>query len=335
MRVSPIAPLNIRTLQSSVNFGSIFADCTSDKMEDYALEALFNNDVNTLKESQTRLMRELPVELAISKIVKPDEKTRIKILGSSDGSEAYSYAINLKETGKAKNAKILGVDIKPVMTEIAKTGKVLCSDIERDYANQTLLSGIEYSPLGGTGWDKHLKKTSRPENFEKLKTKYPYIRYMEFDPVAHKGIGRGIEWYEVNKKGLPDIEFKTGDMRDNLEFDENFDTEIYVIANSGGYVMQKDPMGFLDMFETIKRNKDNAEKKTGKNKNAYIVIGGLEAKVLYNQSAARYINMTPFEQQAYRDGLLARGFELLDEKELQSKGVSNPEKAAGKIYRAK
>lgn len=121
-----------------VSFKSVFADSRPDNQQLYAYYMNAVPEIFDLKAHSTRIFREVPSQLTMARILKPDEKSEVKILGCADGSEAWAYGIAFKEEmgEKAQDAvKILGVDIKPYMIELAKTGKIVCSDVERLYAD--------------------------------------------------------------------------------------------------------------------------------------------------------------------------------------------------------
>ena len=316
---------------NNLSFTSIFADAKPENEKVYALYTVTNPEFDELKSSSTRIFRELPAEYAIAKLLNQDKKTTIKVLGSSDGSEAYAYAIALKEVFKDKkaseNVKITAVEKKYPLTELAKTGRIVCSDIEKDYAVQNeKIQGK--SPLAGKGWDSYLIKSQRPKEFTKLLEKYPYLYFMENDPVVGKSIGSGLDWYEVNKEGLPEIKFETGDMRDYFTSDDEAEQEVYVVANSAAYLIENkgDPDEYCAMFEKIyNENK-------GKNKDVYIVTGNVEHK-LTNPNYSSPVGISRKTQQAIEQRIRNSGFKNVSEFKLRKKGIVSYKEAALKIYK--
>ncbi len=119
-------------IKNSPAFGSVCADADSYNQQDYAIYTLAHRGYNIIKSSSTRIFRELPSELAIAKLLNlnPNQKSQIKILGCSDGSEAWAHAITIKEVmgENAKNVDIQAVDKAPHMIEAAKTGYLVLSD---------------------------------------------------------------------------------------------------------------------------------------------------------------------------------------------------------------
>lgn len=338
MRVSPISFNN-----SSINnfnckpktknqptFTSIFADAKPETERAYAIYTMTHPNFSTLKSSSTRIFRELPSELAVSKLLDPNKKTQINVLGSSDGSEAFAYAITLKEAmgDKAKeNVKIKGVDLQKPLVELAKTGKIVCSDIEKKYASD-YEKELGKSPISGSGWNRHLKKTTRPDNFIQLAKKYPFLVYIENDPVVGKTIGNGLNWYEINQEGLPETAFETGDMRDYLTSTEGAEQEVYVVANSAAYLAEINPDEYVNLFKKI------ADENKGKNKDVYVVVGSVENK-LVNPRYSAALGIPRGKQQRMKTDILNAGFENVSEFKLRKKGIVPYKETAACIFKLK
>lgn len=312
--------LNKNTKQKTQSFGSFCADANATNQDDYAFYTLIHKDYFKMKGSSTRIFRELSSELAIAKLLNPKEKSEIKILGSADGSEAWAYAIAVKEAmgDNAKNVKVKGVDIAPYMTELSNTGCLVLSSIEKDYANNEIFVSHDKSPLKGKGWHKYLTKTERPEQFNETLKKYPYTKYIEFDPVVNKTIGNGLEWYDVNKEGLPDVQFECGDMRKSIKPNNDADNQVYVIANSAAYLLQENPNDFIKLFMDIKEENKNK-------KDVYVVVGNLENRFL-NSSVMGFVMSSHIN---------ALGFEHVSDKDLKKLGIKGNQEAASKIYKLK
>ncbi len=335
MRISPVGynrcPYNAvskKNISNQPSFTSIFADAKPETERAYAYYTLMSPDFSKLKGSSTRIFRELPAQLSIAKLLNPDKKTHIKVLGVSDGSEAFAYAIALKEAmgDKAKeNVRITGVDIQKPLIECAKTGRIVCSDIERKYAND-YEKDMGKSPIGGDNWEKYLKKTERPQEFNALIQKYPYLIYMENDPVVGKKIGRGLDWYEVNKEGLPEISFEAGDMRDYFTSTDDVEQEVYVVANSAAYLAESSPDDYIDMFRKI------AEENKGKNKDVYIVTGSVEGK-LVNPKYSKTIGISRQAQEKIKSAIANSGFENVSEFKLRKKGIIPYKETSTLIYK--
>lgn len=317
--------------KKQLSFKSIFADARPENERVYAMYTSLHPEFSILKSCSTRIFRELACELAISRMLDPNEKSEIKILGASDGSEAWAYAIALNEAmgDKAKeNVKISGVDIAPYMVEVAKTGKIVCSDIERVYANNTSDAPGAKSPIKGDGWEKYLIKSDAPEGFELMKKKYPCLKYMELDPVAVKQIGMGLDWYEVNKENLPEVTFKQGDMMDNIKCDEQAKNIVYVIANSSAYILEKSPEKFVELFEKIK------EENKGSGKKIYVVLGQVEYNIISPSGRIKGL-LAQNTKDFVRRRIKQLGFEKLPEKKYRKLGIVQEKEASEKIYQLK
>ena len=310
--------LSRANVEKTQSFGSFCADANQDNQNIYGIYTLSHPDFKKMKSSSTRIFRELSSELAISKLLNPNEKSEIKILGAADGSEAWAYAIAIKEAmgDNAKNVNIQGIDIAPYMTDLSNTGCLVLSSVEKQYANGTIFVSHDKSPLKGSGWHKYLTKTKRPESFNKTLEQYPYTRYIEYDPIVDKSIGKGLEWYEINKEGLPDVSFECADMRTSIKPNENTDNQVYVIANSAAYLLQENPNDFIKLFADIKeQNKDK--------KNVYVVVGNLENR-FFNSSMSGIIMGLEIN---------SLGFEHLSPKDLKRIGIKGNKEAAAKIYK--
>ncbi len=311
----------INNKTNSVAFTSVVSCALPENQDRYTAELMKNPDFREIKVHSTRPFRELATELAMVRMLDPDKKTRINILDCSDGSEAYAYAIALNEAfGKKAKEKfsIKGVDIAPYMIELAKTGKISCADAEKFYANYTPDDRLNSSPLKGNGWNKYLSKTSRPENFQNLVKQYPFLKYMEKDPVVGITLGRGMNWYEVNQKDLPQITFETGDMMMHTTSTKGMEAEVYVIANSAGYLLVENPDMFVYIFNNIKNaNKDN-------NKDVYVVAGELE-NIMLNTPVGNQAGISRAKQAEIKDMIDFLGFNKMSKDTSKVPFRSRPE----------
>ena len=321
----------INNTQQTTSFKSVLADSRPDNQSLYANWMYLVPEMMDLKAHSTRIFREVPSQLTMARILKPDEKSEVKILGCSDGSEAWAYGIAFKEEmgEKAQTAvKIHGVDIKPYMVELAKTGKIICSDVERRYADGSGERTKDDSPIKGSKRDKYLTKTSRPESMDDLCDKYPILNFMEYDPAVGKSLNRGLDWFEINKEGLPPITFEQGDLMDHLESDDESNNTVYVIANTAGYIMQEDPDKYIDIFRQIKENNE------GKDKDVYVLIGDVENRLL-SPTMSKLIGIPQGTQNKIRNSITELGFEKLSEHKIRKLGITNYKDAASKIYKLK
>lgn len=312
----------------AISFKSIFPDAHADNQGIYALYTISDPEFSELKKCSTRIFRELPSQLAIARLLKPEEKSEIKILGSSDGSEAWAYAIAAKEAmgEKAKeNVVVNGVDIAPYMVAMAKTGKIVCSDVEKKYADRTSDSPGGKSPLKGSGWDKYLKQSSEPSDYPNLLKQYPCLKYLKCDPVANKTIGKGFDWYEVNKEIIPSVTFKQGDMLENLTPDKDSQAVVYVVANSAGYLLERSARSYISLFEKIKEENKDSERKV------YVVIGDVELKAT-SDFGTKHMGLKQKELDQIRRALKQLGYENISQKKVRKLGVEKYDIASSKIY---
>lgn len=327
-KISNSSAKNMYNQTKNISFTSVISSALPQNQSLYMAELMKNPDFQEIKTHSTRPFRELATELAVINLLDPDKKTRINILGCSDGSEAYAYAIALNEAWgkKAKeNVTIKGVDLAPYMIELAKTGKISCAEVEKFYANYTPDNRLSSSPLKGRGWDKYLSETSRPENFTDLVKRYPFLRYMEKDPVAGITLGKGINWYKVNKEDLPQITFETGDMMKHTTSTKDTDAEVYVIANSGGYLLVENPDSYIYFFNNIKNaNKDSK-------RDVFVITGELENTML-NTPVGNQIGITSTKQAQIKDMIDFLGFKKMSKNTSNIPFNSKPE---NNIYKLK
>lgn len=313
----------------NISFKSVISSAVPQNQHHYQRFLYGNKDFAIIKQHSTRMFRELPTELAMTKLLDSDKKTQINVLGCSDGSEAYAYAIALKENWgeKAKrNVNIKGVDLSPYMIELARTGKISCAEVERLYANHTENNSGSKSPLKGEGWEKYLTKTTAPGNYAALKSNYPFLRFLEIDPVANISIGRGLNWYKINTQDLPDITFEVGNMMNHTNSTKEVDAEVYVIANSAGYLLDKNPDDFIFFFNNVRNaNKDN-------NKDIYVVTGDLE-RILLQTKIGNKLGISPRKQEQIMDMIDMLGFKKVSEQTLKKLGIGDFKEASCNIYR--
>jgi len=297
-------------MYNSVSFGSIYSHYRNDTYQKYQRAFETKPQEHQLKPYATRIFRELPTQLAVAKIIDSTRPATIRILGCSDGSEAYAYAIALAEENKGKS-KITAVDKEPFLIEMARTGHIVCADIEKEWSNNHQLQ--KGSPLAGSGWNKYLNKTDEPDNFKKLCEEYPILSQITSDKVAGISIGKGMDWYKVNQENLPKIDFVQGDMRDHLEPKDGNEQQIYVVSNSLGYLALDDPKEFLKVFVNI-------QNKNYKNDSVYVVLGDVEHQIFRQLPQARNV-------------VSILGFEPIDKQELKNKGVLEPDVASKNIWK--
>ena len=329
MQISPILNNNyynkINTCKKPA-FKSVLPDITPQNTFIYHILSSGDESFTQLRLSATRIFRALSSQNAITKLLPKNEKSEIKVLGCSDGSEAWAYAIMAKENmgENAKNVNIIGIDKADYLIETAKTGKIMCSDIEKKYAfNEFNVSGL-VSPLFAKGWDKYLTKCSRPKIVEILQQKHPCMQYIDFNPIERTTLGNGNNWYDINKEGLPKVSFKTGDIFNNLE-PENKSAKnvVYVVANTAAYILEQDPAKFVKLFYDIKEK--------NKRKNVYVVLGKMEYLVLKDPNQ-RY-KLSGNLRQIINYTLDSLGYKNISEDEAKKFGSTDYKEIAAKILK--
>lgn len=331
MQISKIAPIrnynyqikNLASLKNQPSFTSFCSDANGKTEPYYRDYTIKHKDYAKMKESSTRIFRDLPSQLAIANMLNPNQKSQIKILGCADGSEVWGYAIAIKEAmgENAKNVSIQGVDKAPYMIETAKTGCLVLSDVEHEYAQGENKAYKEKSPIEDEGWDNYLIKTQRPQGFDKITKEYPFMKYYENDPVVKKSIGSGLEWYEINKEGLPEVSFEQGDMLDYLKSDDEAQNVVYVMANSSAYVFQNNPNDFIKLFQRIKEN--------NKGKNVFVALGDIENMLLNSNRLG-----IPYRTRLALNGIIdALGFKHVSPYELRQLGILSDETTSNKLYK--
>ncbi len=148
------------------------------------------------------------------------------------------------------------------------------------------------------------------------------MKYLEYDPVMNKKIGSGLDWYEINKKGLPKISFECGDMFDYLKPDDEAQNVVYVVANSAAYLFE-DKNGFANYVSLF-----NQIKEKSRGKNVFVVIGNVEDKIL---NSGAYIN--EFNRLNINGYIEYLGFKNIPEKELEKLGIKSLDYVSTKIYK--
>ena len=270
-------------------FGAIYPDRCAKNIAQY--EKYYQDsadfDFYKLTFNTTNLFREVESQLELMDLLDPNKKTAVKVLGCSDGSEVYSYAIALAQKfgDKArKNFKVLGVDYDSAMIALARTKSLVLSEKESNTQDVDLNKITDcWINLAKCSY---LEKAKKPLEFDELKEMYPELRYVEYDPVSKSKIGNELNWYSAKSNILPEIEFKFDDMMNCLDSTESTEAEVYVVANSSGYFIQENNgiQKYLDIFREIKSQNES------KNKDVFVVIGDLELRALRNKFMDRYVD---------------------------------------------
>ena len=200
---------------------------------------------------------------------------------------------------------------------MAQTGCLILGDNEKEFGAEDFKNlGVKSPVYDSKGWNKYFEKTHEPASFPRIVNENPFIHAMTHDPVVRASIHNGLEWYKVKKEGLPEVTFKQADMLNSLDTNRQAKTMVYVMANSGSYVMGKNPYGFSNMMLDIKQKNQG--------KNVYVVFGYLEQSKLSDKSKlANFINC---QMDKY-------GFREIPIAELVSLGVTRPQNVKGLIYR--
>jgi len=303
-----------KKIYNQPSFSGIYANYGGDNTYTYLNAFRQNPQEHQLNSYATRIFRELPTTLAVAKLIQ-NKPTDIHILGCSDGSQSYAYAIVVKEELKDKtnSVRVIGVDKEPFLVEMAKTGYLVCTDQEKIWANDPVQSK---SPLAGEGWDKYLKiQKTAPPNFQELTKKYPVLNQITRDPVSSISIENGMHWYKVNKTGLPELSFIHDDMRNYVK--QSFSSarqQIYVVANSLGYLaLENHGRPLLNVLQNI-------QNQNYKNKSTYVILGNVEHQVFRKLSYLSYF-------------IAEMGFKPVSINELKQMGVKELDKAANNIWK--
>ncbi len=273
---------------------------------------------NPLAPSYTFMFREYPVQSAAVKLLKKDRPTTFKVLGCSDGSEAWTYAILSGNAFKDKNlVRVEAVDKEESLIELAKTGYLICSDKEKELATNSSVKDI---PLDEKSWGKIFKQTEEPPEFQGLVRRYPELADITSSKIfGDMSIGNGMEWQKINTERLPKVEFIAGDLRDYLESDT--EQTVYVMANSVCYIGEKEgPDKFVEIFEKIQNENYNKKGPT------YVVLGAVE------------LDFISKEEPCVWKFIERLGFEHVSQYELMQAGVKNNEfmeDVKTKIFRLK
>ncbi len=307
-------------LPSSINrpqFSGIYANLNPDNLMKYEIAKQQFPSEHKLRPYATRLFRELSTILGLTKVI-GNQPANIDILGCSDGSEAYAHAhaIAFKEHLGRKamsNIKIKGIDKQPFLVEMGKTGYLVCTDKEKEWANDSRRQPGH--PLANGGWNKYLeRKEEAPTNFKKLTDKYPELSQITRDTVSNISIGKGMDWYQVKTNDLPKIDFEVGDMKDYVKTSHSDKRlNVYVLSNAIAYIINEDQgASFLKILTEIRNNNPHKEK--------LVVLGGTEHQIFRQApQLLQYMKLL--------------GLEPVSEEELKRLGVKQIDKVYGDIWR--
>ncbi len=251
------------------------------------LDSKANADENhPLSGSTTLIFREQHVQSAIVKLLKKNMPTTFKVLGCSDGSEAWTYAILSSGAFKDKNlVRIQAVDKKESLIELAKTGYLICSDREKQHA-----TGLKDVPTEKNGWQKYFKQSEEPPEFKALVERYPELTDLTSGQIGGISIGKGMEWYKINQTRLPDVEFIKDDLRNHIA--SKTEQTVYVMANSICYIGENEGTDKLvEIFEKIQNENYNKKGAT------YVALGAVEIDFIdeHEPCVWKYIERLGFE----------------------------------------
>ncbi|MEB3286823.1 MAG: hypothetical protein VKJ04_04915 [Vampirovibrionales bacterium] len=260
---------------AAIRFSGIYANASPQKEREYSAAWEAHPEEHLLRPYATRIFRELPSMLAITRLTK-DRPADVHILGASDGSEAFAYAIAFKESRGHRahsEVKISAIDQQPYLVQLAKTGHLVCTDQERIWANDAKMN--PGNPLAGKGWEQYLEQANEPDIFADLTTRYPQLGQITRDLISDISIGKGMHWYRVKQEGLPTISFKQEDMQQYVRQTrgKQSNAQVYVLANAWGYLLQNPNMakGYEDFLKLIQNIRNN-----NIGKEIYLVTGQTE-----------------------------------------------------------
>ena len=148
-----------------------------------------------------------------------------------------------------------------------------------------------------------------------------FDKIIKEDPVVKKSIGSGLDWYEINKEGLPEVSFECADMRDCLKSDDEAQNVVYVMANSAAYVFQNNPNDFIKLFQQIRENNEG--------KNVFVALGDIENMLLNTNRLG-----IPFRTQLALNGIIdSLGFKHVSPYKLRQLGILADETTSNKLYK--
>lgn len=333
----PAATGNSNTTKTpSVNFAGIYANHSTNLNHQSYVDAFQRNpDQHLLRPFATSLFREFYASNAIGQLLKDGTPTRISILGCSDGSEARSYGLsaqqylNKKQAQDPKQIEINGIDREADLIGLANTGYMMITDLEK--ARQ-LQASNPLNPMHATFPGFFEAKQQTPEGFAQLVEASPggRLAQIEADTVSGIKAGNGMNWYKAKAKALPKTRFEINTIEDYVaKPPSEHPRQVYVLANSWGYMMVKDASNtaamLIDPQDKVKRQQFvkviQDLKKNNQGKDVILVVGDIERTILQRIDAIK--NVLPF-----------LGLKEMTVQEMRQAGITDsPEQVAGKLWK--
>lgn len=320
----------------AVNFAGIYANHSSNINHQSYVDAFQKTpEQHLLRPFATSLFREFYSSNAIGQLLKDGVPTRISILGCSDGSEARSYGLSAQQYLRKKQVQnpnqieINGIDREADLIGLANTGYLMITDLEK--ARQLQDSNPLNPPASGFPRFFEAKKQA-PEGFDKLveQSRDGRLAQIEVDTVSGIKVGNGMNWYKVKPKALPKTTFEVNTIEDYVaKAPSEHQRQVYVLANSWGYMMAKDASNtaamLIDPNDAVKRQQFikvvQDLKKNNSGKDVILVVGDIEKSILQRVPAIK--NVLPFI-----------GLKEMTVEEMRQAGITDsPERVAGKLWR--
>ena len=274
-----------------------------------------NPDLHRLSIGTTCLFREPESCKAVAALLRDKKPTAISIMGSSDGSEVYSYAIAINRANipfkTPKRITITAVEPEPNLSALNESSYIVCTDLEREIQKRV------NTPLNGV-WNKFFTKLRKPSQaLNKLLDDHADLMGITQDPVAGVHVGNHMDWYKVNRRNMPLISTQNITMEAYVkQIPSDHERQIFVLANSWNYLLAKDTRNTLNLRYDFSRNKIlqfmsviQDIKRQNQDKDVWIVLGNMEKRLFLK---------APF----LRSYLYQMGVRPLKAKELKAAGIS-------------
>jgi len=313
---------------SPIRFTSVYATMAAPGMADKYYDS-FEKHTHELATAVTALFREPECCKAIAMLLKDSKPTAVISIGSADGSEIISYGIyaslnNIPFTDP-QQLKFIAVEPHPGLHAVNKTGYLVCGGYEQEWVNQNILNGE---------WNKYLVYSKKPPKaYPEILKDYPEMAEYTHDSVAGISIGKGMEWYKVNRKTVPPVYVHKATMENYVKKPlTSHQRQIYILANSWAYLVAKPTKNsqdidytctpqqvenFIDIIKNIKAQ--------NKGKEVLMVLGAMEKRLL--QERMPWLGELVMEQ----------GMKPLSSDELKQAGISldkeDMDELQGKIWK--
>lgn len=227
-----------------------------------------------------------------------------------------------------KDIEITGIDREKDLIELARTGYRVHSQVEKERQD------FQGTSVAGSRWRFYFVPEGPPPNFAELVKDSPRLEQITRDPVIEGGvIGDKLEWNRIKGGMLPKTDFVHETLEKYVATHpvSRHQRQIYVLANSWGYMMVKDAknpanmqvafddsgkkMQFFKVISDIKKNNSGKE--------VILVVSEIERQILEN-----------FPNKGFLFSLL--GMKPFSVEEMQKIGMVDPNRQRllkGRIWR--